>query len=116
MKLLVVTYHDPYGGDVVWNALRVAAFQRDLGDEVKVFLMSDAVTLVHRDTPQPEDAPYDAYTEFEVAAEGGVAFKTCGTCLKNRGLAADDVDSRAPAGTLKDLADWLRWADKALTF
>jgi uncharacterized protein involved in oxidation of intracellular sulfur len=117
MKLLILTYRDPYdGSDVVWNALRVAAFQRDLGDEVSVFLMSDAVTLVHADTPQPDDAAYDTFTEFEVAAEGGVAFKTCGTCLKNRGLPADKVDPRAPAATLKDLADWLVWADKTLTF
>lgn len=117
MKLLILTYHDPFdGGDVVWNALRVAAFQRDLGDEVSVFLMSDAVTLAHADTPQPENAAYDTFTEFEVAAEGGVAFKTCGTCLKNRDLAADKVDPRAPAATLKDLADWLVWADKTLTF
>jgi sulfur relay (sulfurtransferase) complex TusBCD TusD component (DsrE family) len=117
VKLLVVTYRAPYdGSDVVWNALRVATFQKGLGDEVNVFLMSDAVTLVHEDTPQPEDPEYDVDTEFEVAAYGGVAFKTCGTCLKNRGLPADKVHSRAPAGTLKDLADWLAWADKVLTF
>ena len=117
MKLLILAYGDPYdGSDVVWNALRVAAFQRDLGDEVNVFLMSDAVTLVHRETPQPDGAPYDAFTEFEVAAEGGVVFKTCGTCLKNRDLAADKVDARAPAATLKDLAEWLGRADKTLTF
>jgi uncharacterized protein involved in oxidation of intracellular sulfur len=117
MKLLIVTYRDPFdGSDVVWNALRVANFQRDLGDEVNVFLMSDAVTLVHGDTPQPPGARYDAFTEFEVAAEGGVAFKTCGTCLKTRDLAADLVDPRAPAATLKDLADWLRGAEKILTF
>jgi len=117
MKLLILAYRDPFdGSDVVWNALRVAAFQRDLGDEVSVFLMSDAVTLVHADTPQPDGAPYDAFTEFEVAAESGVAFKTCGTCLKHRNLAADKVDDRAPAGTLKDLADWLARADKTLTF
>jgi sulfur relay (sulfurtransferase) complex TusBCD TusD component (DsrE family) len=117
MKLLIVTYRDPHdGSDVVWNALRVAAFQHDLGDEVNVFLMSDAVKLVHADTPQPDDAACDTFTEFEVAAEGGVGFKTCGTCLKNRKLAAEKVDPRAPAATLKDLAEWLGWADKTLTF
>lgn len=117
MKLLVVTYRDPYdGGDVVWNALRVATFQKELGDEVNVFLMSDAVTLPHEDTPQPEDPEYDVDAEFEVAVQAGVAFKTCGTCLKNRDLPADKVHTRAPAATLKDLADWLHRADKVLTF
>lgn len=117
MKLLVVTYRDPYdGSDVVWNALRVATFQKELGDEVNVFLMSDAVTLAHEDTPQPENPGYDVDTEFEVAACSGVTFKTCGTCLKNRDLPADKVDARAPAATLKDLGDWLAWADKVLTF
>jgi uncharacterized protein involved in oxidation of intracellular sulfur len=117
MKLLVVTYRDPYdGGDVVWNALRVATFQKELGDEVNVFLMSDAVTLPHEDTPQPENQGYDVDAEFEVAVKAGVAFMTCGTCLKNRDLPADKVHTQAPAATLKDLADWLHWADKVLTF
>ncbi len=117
MKLLIVTYGDPYdGGDVVWNALRVAAFHRELGDEVNVFLMSDAVTLVHENTPPPEGLAYDARAEFHIASQAGVAFKTCGTCLKNRGLPADKVHPRAPAATLKDLADWLRGADKVITF
>ncbi len=115
--MLIVAYHDPYdGGDVVWNALRVATFQRELGDEVNVFLMSDAVTLAHEDVHQPENPKYDADTEFEVAACSGVAFKTCGTCLKNRNLPADKTHSQAPAATLKDLADWLARADKVLTF
>jgi uncharacterized protein involved in oxidation of intracellular sulfur len=117
VKLLIITYRDPYdGGDVVWNALRVATFQKELGDDVNVFLMSDAVTLSHEDTPQPADPAYDVDTEFEVAVHGGVSFKTCGTCLKNRGLPPDRVHSGAPAATLKDLADWLSWADKVLTF
>jgi uncharacterized protein involved in oxidation of intracellular sulfur len=117
VKLLIVTYRDPYdGGDVVWNALRVAAFQRDLGDEVNVFLMSDAVTLVHENTPQPEGLEYDAEVEFNAALSAGVAFKTCGTCLKNRDLPVDKVHPRAPAATLKDLADWLHGADKVITF
>ncbi len=117
MKLLLVTYRDPYdGGDVVWNALRVATFQKELGDEVNAFLISDAVTLPHEDTPQPEEPEYDVDAEFEVALQAGVRFKTCGTCLKNRDLPADKVRTRAPAATLKDLADWLHWADKVLTF
>lgn len=117
MKLLVITYRDPYdGGDVVWNALRVAAFQQELGDEVNVFLMSDAVTLSHQDTPQPDNPEYDADAEFEAALRAGVTFKTCGTCLKNRDLAADKTHSQAPAATLKDLADWLHWADEVITF
>lgn len=117
MKLLIVTYRDPYdGGDVVWNALRVAAFQRELGDEVNVFLMSDAVTLVHEDAPQPEGLAYDAEVEFYAALSAGVTFKTCGTCLKNRDLPFEKVQPEAPAAALKDLADWLDWADKVITF
>jgi sulfur relay (sulfurtransferase) complex TusBCD TusD component (DsrE family) len=113
VKLLVVTYRDPYDGT---DVVRIATFQRELGDDVNVFLMSDAATLAHEDVPQPGDPRYDVDAEFEAAAAAGVAFKTCGTCLKNRDLPPDNVDSRAPAATLKDLADWLAWADKILTF
>ena len=117
MKLLIVTYRDPYdGGDAVWNALRVAAFQQELGDGVNVFLMSDAVTLAHEDAPQPEGLAYDAEAEFRAALSAGVTFKTCGTCLKNRDLPFEKVHPRAPAATLKDLSDWLHRADKVITF
>lgn len=117
MKLLILTYHDPYdGSDVVWNAMRVATFHQELGDEVCVFLMSDAVTLPHADTPQPENPAYDVDAEFEVAVAAGVAFKTCGTCLQNRALPPDKLEEGAPAATLKDLADWIRRADKTLSF
>ncbi|UCH77454.1 MAG: DsrE family protein [Candidatus Coatesbacteria bacterium] len=117
MKLLILVYHDPYdGGDVVWNAMRVAAFHQELGDEVFVFLMSDAVTLPHADTPQPDNAAYDVDMEFEVAGAAGAAFKTCGTCLKNRALPPDRLAEYAPAATLKDLADWVHLADRILTF
>jgi uncharacterized protein involved in oxidation of intracellular sulfur len=117
MKLLILAYHDPYdGGDVVWNAMRVATFHRELGDEVSVFLMSDAVTLPHADMPQTESPAYDVDMEFQVAVGAGVAFKTCGTCLKNRALPTDKLAEAAPAATLKDLADWVYLADKILTF
>lgn len=117
MKLLIVTYRDPYdGSDVVWNALRVAAFQQELGDAVNVFLMSDGVRLVHVDTPQPADPPYDVDAEFEAAVTAGVTFKTCGTCLKNRKLPPDGLPAQAPPATLKDLSDWIHDADKVLTF
>jgi uncharacterized protein involved in oxidation of intracellular sulfur len=117
LKLLIVTYRDPYDGtDVVWNALRVASFQQELGDDVNVFLMSDAVTLVHKEKPQPDNPSYDVDIEFEVAAAAGVTFKTCGTCLKNRNLPPDGCVEDAPPATLKDLADWLHDAEKVLTF
>lgn len=117
MKLLILAYHDPYdGSDVVWNAMRVATFHQELGDEVCVFLMSESVKLPHADTPQPENPAYDVDTEFEVAACAGVAFKTCGTCLKNRTLPPDKLAESAPAATLKDLADWVHASDKILTF
>ncbi len=117
MRLLVVSYHDPYdGGDVAWNALRVAAFQRELGDEVAVFLISDAVVLAHKDTPQPADALYDVQAELTAALKAGVRFQACGTCLKNRALAFEGVRSEIPVGTLKDLAEWVHAADRILTF
>lgn len=117
MNVLIVTYRDPYdGSDVVWNALRIAAFQQDLGDRVFVFLLGDAVVLAHGEISQPEDAVYDVKREFADAVKAGVVFKVCGTCLKNRALAFEGVIPEAAVATLKDLSDWLREADKVLTF
>jgi uncharacterized protein involved in oxidation of intracellular sulfur len=117
MRVLVVASGNPYdGSDNVWNAVRIAAFERDLGHDVDLFLLSDAVTLVHRATPPPADLKYDAAAELAAALRAGVVVKVCGTCLKNRELPFDGVRADVPVGTLKDLADWLAAAARVVSF
>ena len=46
MSVLIVFNHEPYDGtDVTWNGLRLAGKLRENGQEVRIFLMNDAVDL-----------------------------------------------------------------------
>lgn len=117
MKILIVSYADPYdGSDRVWNTMRIAAFERELGNDVRVFLLGDSVKLVHPDRMVLAGLPLDVNAEFAATLKAGVVFKACGTCLKNRDLAFERVIAGVAVGTLKDHSDWLKDADRVLTF
>lgn len=117
MKIMIISYSDPFdGSDRVWNTLRIAAFEKDLGNDVWVFLLGDSVKLVHPDRIVRAGLPLDVNAEFAAALAAGVVFKACGTCLKNRDLAFDAVLAGVEVATLKDHSDWLKAADRVLTF
>ena len=46
MKILIIFNHEPYNGtDVTWNGLRLAGKLAEGGNEVRLFLMNDAVDI-----------------------------------------------------------------------
>ncbi len=40
----------------------------------------------------------------------------CATCLDARAITDDQLTAPAHRATLEDLADWVLWADKTVTF
>ena len=91
-----------------WNAFRFAVTAKKAGNEVKVFLMGEAVvceTLTHE--------KYDVAGQLKTFVESGGEILACGTCLKSRLL--DGTDS-CPLSTMKDCLGVVEWADKVVTF
>lgn len=55
MKNLFIFNHQPYyGTDVTWNGLRLIKALHKKGENVKIFLMNDAVDLARESTIKPE--------------------------------------------------------------
>ena len=77
VKLLIIANDAPYGGEKTWNALRLAGASAtvEIGMQVRVFLMGDAVDV-----------------------------SRCGNCYAARGLAGDDLIPGVRAQTIRDLA------------
>ena len=105
----------PYGNERAYNALRLAAAlaARD-GQQVRLFLMADAVTCAKSGQKLPEGYYNLQLMLGKVIRKGEVGL--CGTCMDARGLRDDEVIEGARRSTLAQLAEWTAESDKVLVF
>ena len=116
--ILLILNNQPYDGrDKAYNILRLAKNLKDKKEEIKIFLMSDAVDLARNATKKPDFYEYDLVQMLKELYENGVELKVCGTCIarcglnKNEPYFSDDIK-----GTMDILGDWTIKASKVLTF
>ena len=102
---IVITQTDP---ESVFNALRLALYSLQQGDEVRIFLSGQGVEI-----DRIEDAKFDVKGQAQKVLNAGGQFLACGTCLKLRQSAGSEI---CPLSTLKDLYEIVRDSDKVLTF
>lgn len=116
MRTLLILNDPPYGTERSYNGLRLAgALARRAGEEVRVFLMGDAVGCAM--AGQKVAAGYYRIDHMlETAAKHGAAVACCGTCLEARGIRDEHLSGAARRSTLDELAEWTLWADKVITF
>jgi uncharacterized protein involved in oxidation of intracellular sulfur len=116
MNVLVICQGPAYGDERSYNGLRLAgALAKRDGTDVKVFLIGDAVGSAIAGQKVP-DGYYHLDRMITSAARHGTEIGCCGTCLDARGITDDQLIPAAHRSTLEDLADWVLWADKSITF
>ncbi len=114
MKTLFIINDPPYGTERLYNGLRLACALIKNGDEVIVFLMSDAVIAAKTGQKTP-DGYYNAERMVRrVISKGQVLL--CGTCMDARGLGKDEILDGAERSTMDVLAQETKSADKVLVF
>lgn len=115
---LFILNNQPYdGSDKTYNALRLAKDIHKKGQEIKIFLMNDAVDLARNATKKPDFYDYDLVQMLKELYENGVEIKVCGTCMARCGLNKNEpYFSEELNGTMNILGDWTIKADKVLTF
>lgn len=91
-----------------WNALRFAIAALGKDNEVKVFLMGEAVEI-----EEIEDEKYDVVNKLHDYQDAGGELLACGTCLKSRHL---EDQTSCPISTMNDCVDMVMWSDKTVTF
>lgn len=105
----------PYGTERAYNALRLAgALAGKQDQQVRVFLLADAVTCARAGQKVPEGYYNIALMLGRVAHRGQIG--VCATCMDARGLLEADLIEGARRSTLAELADWTATADKVLVF
>lgn len=91
-----------------WNAFRFAVTAKKQDNEVKVFLMGEAV-----ECDGLMDDKYNVDEQLRKFVDAGGEILACGTCLKSRQMSGSDA---CPVSTMNDCLNMVIWADKVLTF
>jgi uncharacterized protein involved in oxidation of intracellular sulfur len=105
MKLgMIISRTDP---ETVFNALRLALYSLEQGDEVRIFLSGKGVEI-----DQIEDLRFDVKAQAQKVLDAGGQFLACGSCLKLRNSEGSEI---CPLSTLKDHYEIVRDSDRIVT-
>lgn len=117
MNALIVFNGNPYDGtDVTWNGLRLAEQLLNIGLEVNIFLMNDSVDMA-RGVTKPPDNYFDLGKMLKDLIEKGIPVKVCGTCKARCGIyKGKPYFDGAKEAKMTELAEWIKEADKVITF
>ena len=116
MRYLLILNDPAYGTERSYNGLRLArSLGEQDGNEVRVFLMGDAVTCAVRGQTTP-NGYYNLERMIHSAATKGALIACCGSCLDARGITPERLADGAAPSSLDELTRWTAWADKVITF
>lgn len=115
-KIVIIANGAAYGSESLFNSLRlaIALLEQAQPPELKLFLMSDAVTAGLRGQKPAEG--YNIQQMLEILTAQDIAVKLCKTCTDGRGITELPLVDGVTVGTLLELAGWTLNADKVLTF
>ena len=118
MKILIIFNHEPYNGtDVTWNGLRLAGKLAEGGNEVRLFLMNDAVDMARDSCRPPAGYDQDLSQMLKELIAGGATVKVCGTCMARCGIHKNQpYFEGAEKSTMQALSDWVVESDRVITF
>jgi uncharacterized protein involved in oxidation of intracellular sulfur len=118
MKNLIIFNREPYDNtDVTWNGLRLARELMEKGQEVRIFLMNDAVDMARDVCKPPEGYDQDLSKMLKELIFNGTPVKVCGTCMARCGIYKNHpYYEGAVKSTMSALADWVIDSDMVITF
>ena len=105
MKLgMIITQDDP---ETAYNALRLALYSLEQGDEVRIFLSGKGVEI-----DKIDDSKFNVKAQAQKVLDAGGQFLACGACLEIRKSNGSEI---CPLSTLKDHYDIVRDSDRLVT-
>jgi sulfur relay (sulfurtransferase) complex TusBCD TusD component (DsrE family) len=106
MKIGIIIETKEY--EKAWNAFRFSVTAKKQNNEVKIFLMGEAVEcegLTHE--------KFNVDEQLQAFIKEGGEILACGSCKKSRNL---DSTESCPISTMVDCVNMVAWADRIITF
>ncbi len=118
MKILIIFNREPYDKtDVTWNGLRLARKLMENGNEIRIFLMNDAVDMARDACKPPEGYDQDLSKMLKELTDQGAEVKVSGTCMvRCRIHKTHPYFEGAEKSTMQALSEWVIDSDKVITF
>ncbi len=115
-KITLIATGAAYGSESLFNSLRlaIALCDQQPRPDLRIFLMSDAVTAAL--AGQHPGEGYNIQQMIEILTAQNVPVKLCKTCADGRGISQLPLIDGVAIGTLVELAHWTLESDKVLTF
>lgn len=109
MKTLLILNDAPYGSDRTYNGVRLAgALAKKTGNEVRIFLVGDAVESAQQLLQPRSDAGFSGRPRRR--------HRRVRHLCDARGIAAGDLLPGVHRSSPDELTQWNDWADKVLVF
>lgn len=116
MNTLFILNDPPYGTERSYNAARLAhALAKRDGEQVRLFLIGDAVSCAKRGQKTP-NGYYNVETMLKAISRQGGGVGVCGTCIDARGISEAELLEGAHRSNMDELATWTAEADRVLVF
>lgn len=114
-KITIIINDPPYGTEKAWNALRYAQALCAIQTEVNIFLLGDSIFCAKKGQATPTGY-YNLENMLKELIGRGAKVKTCGTCMKARGMEKSELLEGVEIGKMLDLANWTKESQKVATF
>ncbi|HEU5169075.1 MAG TPA: DsrE family protein [Gemmatimonadales bacterium] len=115
-NLLFILNDPPYGTERSYNALRLAgSLAKGEAERVRVFLLGDAASCAKTGQKVPKGY-YNMESMLAVVALHRGEIGVCGSCMDARGIGEHELAECCRRGSLEQLTEWTRWADRVLVF
>jgi uncharacterized protein involved in oxidation of intracellular sulfur len=115
MATLFVLNDPPYGTERAYNGLRLAHALGRRDEDVRVFLLGDAVGCAVAGQQTPEGY-YNLGRMVQALTRRGGSVACCGTCLDARGVSEDRLLDGVLRSSLEQLAEWTLTSERVLVF
>jgi len=116
VKTLFILNDAPYGSERSYNGLRLAGIlSKAEGEEVKLFLLGDAVSCAKRGQKVAEGF-YNIQLMLGRVVRNKAEVGACGTYMDARAIADAELVDGTRRSTLAELTAWTQWADKVIVF
>ena len=116
MNTLFILNDAPYGSERSYNALRLAGtLSKEEGEEVKVFLIGDAVVCAKAGQKVPEGF-YNVELMLRRVVRNSGEVGVCGSCIDARAITEAEIIDVSHKSSLAELTSWTQWAHKVIAF